>query len=118
MTSTEVIPYTTADQMASTFQATINEVLSLSDQINEKMHALNSVFGVTGTENSFLWNVSFQGASSEWLVRREMKRTAWKRIINVLGLHKVMTPAQKPQALHGQQPSCPRWLASVPTPST
>ncbi len=90
---TEVATYSTATVLAGVFEAKSRKILELHDELNQQIQELNTQF--KGRDNkAFRANITICGADSKRQIQRELKRVAWRTLMEKLGIRKFMSTAK------------------------
>jgi predicted RNA methylase len=80
------VTYNTASEMAAVYQQTQTRIEELRAELFDAMHKLNRLFN-----NEFPCSLTICEQSDPADIAREMKRSAWKCLIDKLGIEKVLS---------------------------
>jgi len=89
----DLVPYTTAEQLAAAYADITPRALQKMREFFEVMRELNTAFNPLG--GSFSYSCTIEKECDTELIAREMKRTVWRMLINHMDLHRFMTPERK-----------------------
>ena len=82
--------YSTAGQLAAVFEAKSRRAIELSRELAEVISDLNTEFKGVG-HKAFTSETTICGSTEEKQIARELKRVAWRTLIERLGMRKVMS---------------------------
>ena len=93
----DLIQYTTADQLSQLYHTNSEKAMRLMDEFCETLRELNDAFGNIGFRLPFDYEVTIEGEKEREKIQREMKRNAWRVLVGKLELEKVMSPKRRDQ---------------------
>lgn len=85
-----VANYSTAGQLASVFEQKSRRAIELRNELTQVMKDLNDSFK-GDSHKQFNCEISICGAETNIQIAREMKRVAWRTLIERLGMRKIMS---------------------------
>ena len=91
----ELVTYTSAAQLADAFERSSRRLEELRLQMIAEVDSLNATFSSLDINAQFSCEVGICGAADPRQIAREMKRVAWRSLMDRLGVRQLMSMARK-----------------------